>query len=409
MAKLPDSRERRRIVPDYRLCGEDVAACRRFPDTVSQAQSRQDPHGYLTDDFGYLAECTTVTLPGGRENRNVFNVNLPLRALLPKGLRGIAVVGLGAGIERDVVSITRMQADLMNMGYGAGIAACMAAKGDGDFRRIDLAALREALVAKGIIRAETLAWKDDDDVSSDAVIAASVASLPDGFRGSHVLYRPENRARAIPLLRAAYGAESDRLSRQVYALALGLMGDATGVDTLVAVVSGKERIEHVRRGSRDIGGFMGGGRAYSGGDPFDGFMLALGRTRDRRAAAPLLAQLAKVRPGALLDEVRTVALALEALGDPAAAEPLARLLRAEGMGGHAVAHVSDLPPTGGYGVSDEYDLCFRELAIARALMACGDFEGVARRTYEQYARDPRGLLSAHAKEVLAKYGYPVKR
>ena len=409
MAKLPDSRERRRIVPDYRLCGEDVAACRRFPDTVAQAQSRQDPHGYLTDDFGYLAECSTVILPGGRENRNVFNVNLPLRALLPKGLRGIAVVGLGAGIERDVVSITRMQADLMNMGYGAGVAACMAAKGDGDFRNIDLAALRETLVAKGVLRAEALEWKNDDDVSSDAIIAASVKSLPNGFRGSHVLYRPENRARAIPLLRAAYGEASDRLARQVYALALGLMGDATGIDTLVAVVSGKERIEHVRRGSRDIGGFMGGGRAYSGCNPFDGFMLALGRTRDKRATAPLLAQLAKVQPGASLDEVRTVALAMEALGDHAAAEPLARLLCAEGMGGHAVAHVSDLPPTGGYGVGDEYDLCFRELAVARAMMACGDFEGVARRTYEKYARDPRGLLSAHAKEVLAKYGCPVKR
>ena len=60
-------------------------------------------------------------------------------------------------------------------------------------------------------------------------------------------------------------------------------------------------------------------------------------------------------------------------------------------------------PTGGYGVGEEYNLCFRELALARALMACGDFEGVARRTYEGYARDPRGLLSAHARAVLAKY------
>ena len=107
-----------------------------------------------------------------------------------------------------------------------------------------------------------------------------------------------------------------------------------------------------------------------------------------------------MKPGASLNQVRAITLALEALGDPAAAEPLAKLLRADGMHGYAVKKASDLPPTGGYGIGGEYDKCFRELAIARALMACGDFEGLARRTYEEYAADPRGLLSAHAKAVL---------
>ena len=405
IAKLPDSRERRRIVPDLRLSGEDVVANRRFPDAVAQARSRQDPHGYLTDDFGYLAERSTRVVRGEREDRHMYYVNLPLRCTLPKGLAGIAVIGLGAGIERDVVAITRMQADLMNMGYGVGVAAAMAVPNGGDFRKIDLAELRRRLVAKGILEKDAEGWNADDDISSDRIIAESVKTLPDGYKGGHVIYRAENRARAIPLLRAAYSSAKSQKARQTYALALGLMGDATGIDTLIGIVSREKRIIEVRNGRTvdsdgkamdGVGPFKG---VYSHGNPYNGFMLALGRTRDKRAVAPLLAKLAEVKPGASLSQVRAITLALEALGDPAAAAPLAKLLRADGMHGYAVKKASDLPPTGGYGIGGEYDKCFRELAIARALMACGA-ASVARRTYEEYAADPRGLLSAHAKAVL---------
>lgn len=56
---------------------------------------------------------------------------------------------------------------------------------------------------------------------------------------------------------------------------------------------------------------------------------------------------------------------------------------------------------GGYGVGPEMDRCLRELALARALYVCGDFEGLGRRTLEAYAKDPRGVLSEHANAVLA--------
>ena len=397
-----------------RLSGEDVVANRRFMDTVAQAMSRQDPHGYLTDDFGYLAERSSRVARGGREDRHLFFVNLPLRALLPKGLSGIAVIGLGAGIERDVVSITRMQADLMNMGYGTGTAAAMACANGGDFRKIDLKELRRRLVDKGILEKDALGWDGDDDCSSDEIIAKSVQTLPDGYRGGHVIYRAENRARAIPLLRKAYAAAKDAKARQVYALALGLMGDASGIDTLLSVVEKREKLIPVRgtvaidtEGNRveNVAREKG---VYSPGRAYNGYLLALGRTRDKRALAPLLARLAELKPGESLHGVRMITLALEALGDPAAAEPLAKLLRADGMHGYAVKNAADLPPTGGYGSESEYQHCFRELALARALMACGDFEGVARSTYEEYAKDPRGLLSAHAKAVLSQHPVPVQ-
>ena len=397
MAKLPDSRERRRVVSDLWLRGEDVAARRRFCDTLAQALSRQDPHGFLTDDFGYLAENSAERMPGAQV-RWLFRINLPLRCTLPKGLKGLSVVGLGAGIERDVVSIARMQADLMNMGYSVGIAAAMAAKKDGDFRSIDLREFRRRVVEKGILPEEALGWETDDDVSSDAVLAEAVRTLPDADRGGHVVYRQENRVRAVPLLRAAYRAATKPKAKQTYALALGLMGDPTGAETLVRCLTGEEELCVVRETPRKFG------RAYTGGSVRNGMLLALGRTRDGRALKPLLAELKKVNAGMDCETCRPTLLALEALGAPEAALPLAKLLGEKWIGGHAVSDISALTPTGGYGPSPEFDLCLRELAVARALLACGDCKGLGRKTYEAYAADCRGFLSAHAKAVLRKYG-----
>ena len=390
IAALPDSRERRRVVADYTLNAQDVTARRPFPDTVVQARSRQDSHGYLTDDFRFLSEQSAVAYPGRKETRWCFDVNVPLRSLTPKGLSGLVVVGLGAGCARDVVPIVRMQADLMNMGYSVGLAAAMAAANGGDFRTLDFKALRAKLVDEKILREETLGWDKDVDVSSDALIAASVRSMADGFKGSHVVCRPENRARAIPLLREAYAKAETPAARQIYAKTLGLFGDAAGAATLADIVDGREKIVPVRK----TGSFGGGG------DLMEGFMIALGRTRDPRAVGPLLKRLEAMNPAAPIGTVRSVTLALEALGSPAAAPGLAKCLEAKVNHGFAVSRATDLPPQGGYGLGPEMDNCIRELAFARALWACGDHEGLAKRTLEAYARDPRGVLSAHAKAVL---------
>jgi len=397
IAKMPDSRERRRVIPDHLLSAQDVSANRPFPDTVAQPLSRQDAHGYIRDIYAYVAPDSGQMKDGLSGRRRVqFSVNVPLRSLLPKGLSGIAVIGVGAGVERDVQPIIRMQADLMNMGYSVGTAAAMAAKNGGDFRAIDLAALRAKLVEKGILRREALEWTSDVDVSSDAVVAAAVASLKDDFKGADIVWREENRTRALPGLRAAYLAASDAKTRQIYAEMLGMLGDATGVDTLVGIVSGRIPVVETRHGANF-------GESNYGGDHMRGFMIALGRTRDKRALKPLLARLMDLSPRSPFDAVRSVTLALGELGDPGAAESLAAKLREDGNHGFAVEDWRVLKPQGGYGACPEMTACLRELAYARALLRCGDFERLARRTFEAYARDPRGSLAAYAKAVLGKF------
>ena len=97
-------------------------------------------------------------------------------------------------------------------------------------------------------------------------------------------------------------------------------------------------------------------------------------------------------------------LALEALGDPAAARPLAALLAKPGIGGHAMVHVSDISPAGGFGAGsgNERNLCLRELAVARALFRCGDCDGAAERVLREYAKDLRGVYALHATHVLKR-------
>ena len=387
ISQVADSRERRRIVPDLVVQGWDVVAKRGFPDTVVQALSRQDSHGYLVDDFCYIAEATS-------EERGPFNVNVPLRALLPKGLVNICVIGLGKGCARDVNPMARMQADLMNEGYAAGRAAAYAARAGGDFRKIDVKALQRHLVAIGNLRPEVLGWTPETDVElTDAEIAAHVATMTNHYEGSWAVMRYPDRA--LPYLREAYrrAVGKDTASMQIYAQTLGILGDATGAKRLAEIVSGEKRQLRLRTGHCYGGGNMDG----------IGMQLALGRTKSPRALAPLLGRLAEIDEQSSLGKVRAVTLGLEALGDPRAAEPLAKMLEKPGFSGWSVDDFRKLPPQGGYGLGPEMDRCLRELALARALLACGDWQGKGRAVYEAYARDPRGVLACHANAVLARY------
>ena len=88
--------------------------------------------------------------------------------------------------------------------------------------------------------------------------------------------------------------------------------------------------------------------------------------------------------------------ALEWLGDPRAAKPLADLLRQPGMGGYAS---ESLAP--GSATETTRTQSTRELMLARALYRCGDWEGTGEKALKQYAADLRGHYARHAQAVLA--------
>ena len=385
--QMVDSRERRRIVSDYAVQGWDVIAGRTFRDTVVIAWSRQDGHGYFSDEFG----C--VSPEDGFSKRSVA---VPLRSLLPQDLDNIAVIGLGKGVAKDVVPFVRMQADLMNEGYAAGTCAATAAKtAGGDYRKIDIRAVQRILVDKGNLPSHVLGWEDSSLSLSDDELPAAVAGLADGYQGSEKVWIAGERA--VPFLQSAYrSAQTDR-ARQIYAVLLGLRGDATGAETLAALLDGRQSL-WTRK-------------TFTYGRSMDiiGVALAAGRSKTAATDAAILRKVEALHDDSSMTAFRVATLAAEASGSPRLAPALAAALKRPGIGGWARSSATELPPQAGYGVGPEVDCCTRELALSRALVACGDSDGLGRRTLEAYARDPRGVYAEHANAVLERLQPRVRR
>ena len=381
--KLIDTRERRRIIGEHTLTILDQVNERTYPDTIAVAYSNFDTHGYTIDPYLLLEHP---------EKRGIY-VNIPYRCCLPKGLDGILVGALGISAHRDAVPLVRMQADLQNLGYALGMAAAMTARSGTLVRHIDLRALQQHLVEIGNVPERVLTDVDSYPLSADKV-AQAVASVAKDFHGAAVIFaQPEQ---ALPLLRAAY-AQAEGPVKLAYAQVLGIMGDRSGVETLIEAV---RNIKEWDQGwnYRAMGQF---GRALS---PLDTYIVALGRAGDRRAVPVIVEKMPLLTADDDFSHHRGVGLALELLGDRAAAKPLAELLAKPEMAGyahHTVAVARERGvPEGGNAVRTRRE-SLRELMLARALYRCGDCEGLGEKILREYVDDLRGHLSRHAQAVLS--------
>ena len=88
----------------------DVYLDRTFPDSVVRASSNFDSHGFTIHPIFMLRPPDRKTMP----------CYVPYRCLLPKGIEGVLVTGLGVSADRDVMPVIRMQPDVQNQGYAAG-------------------------------------------------------------------------------------------------------------------------------------------------------------------------------------------------------------------------------------------------------------------------------------------------
>ena len=170
-------------------------------------------------------------------NKKIFQVNIPYRAILPEKLDGLAVIGIAASAHRDALPIMRMQSDVQNTGYAAGRAAAMSAKSGKPLRGIDVKELQRHLAAIGSIPQEALQWDDGFTVDAERWNLA-VRNAGDGYKDVPLLLTDVDRA--LPPLRAAYVAETNPTRKLCYAHILGIMGDATGAETLARQIDGRD-------------------------------------------------------------------------------------------------------------------------------------------------------------------------
>jgi hypothetical protein len=298
--------------------------------------------------------------------------------------------------DRDVMSLLRMQPDLQNQGYAAGLAAAMAADANISPRYIDIKVLQNKLVQKNCVPASVLTDVDSFPLSQQ-MISRAVNGVVNDFNGIEViLTQPED---ALPLLRNAYenAAPENKLT---YAEILGVKGDATGSPTLITALQSQ---------GWDTGWNYQPGtvepidNSYS---PVDVLIVALGGTRDPQGLEPILEKLGQLSSSSYFSHHRAAAMALEEIGDHSAAEPLAILLQKPGMSGYAYTDINSPPPYDPGSSYEERGLTLRELILARALYACGDYNGLADRILMQYDKDFHSHYARHAHESLRETAYP---
>ena len=383
LGQLIDTRERRRIVGDFIMSPLDILNDRTYPDTIVIAKSDFDSHGFTIHPAFLLK-------PPGRKD---IIVNVPYRCLLPKGLDGILVTGLGVSAHRDAMPVIRMQADIQNQGYAAGVAAAMVTKSGKGLRDIDIRALQKHLIDKGNLPERVLTDKDSFPLPKEEIAQAVEQVVNDYTDLEVVLAQLQD---SLPLLREAYKSAESEKAKLTYAHILGMLSDATGTDTLLDVIGSREW---------DKGwNFTGMGQYGASISELDSLIIALGRTRDRRAVKSILEMVGQLDDKSEFSHCRAVAMALETLGDRAAAKPLAQLLKKPGVMGHAFTEIKDArlrtPDSPTDTKTRNYSL--RELILARALYRCGDYRGLGKKILKQYARDLRAHYARHAQGVLNK-------
>ena len=381
LGQLLDTRERRRIVGDFTMSPMDISLGRTYPDTIVIARSNFDSHGYTIHPVFLIK-------PPDREE---MIVNVPYRCLLPKGLDGILVTGLGVSAHRDAMPVIRMQADIQNQGYAAGIAAAMAAKNGKSVHNIDIKALQKHLVKKGNLPKRVLTDKDSFPLPKKK-IAEAVEHVVDNYDGLDIILYQQQEA--VPLLKKAYEDTQDEKNKLVYAHILGMLGDPTGAGTL---------IEAVRSHNWDKGwNYTGMGQYGMSLSELDSLIVALGRTRDKRALKPILEKVKLLDAKSEFSHCRAVAMALESIGNPAGAKPLAMLLSKPGMQGYALTNIEQARSEVSANPTDTVtrNNSLRELVLARALYRCGDYQGLGEKILKQYAADLRAHYARHASAVL---------
>ena len=408
------NRERRRIIGDYVLDYLDQIAGRTFPDAIVYSGSNYDSHGYPSSPYFALLPHDSISrkqnhpAPGG----TCFT---PYRCLLPKGLDGILVTGLGISMDRDASAMVRMQFDLANQGYAAGVASMLAITNEVQPRNINVKELQKILVEKGNLPDSVLAMEDSFPLSKD-IIAHAVKTYGDATNpesaGKPLAIILSHKEKALPIIKASYEKATGR-SKLLYAQVLGMFGQKEGIPTLLAELNnftGWE--EKIYQGSMADYAHLP--------TSLDAVILSLGYSGDVSVLPSLLKLVDKLDQNVTLSHHRSIALALERLADPSAAKPLANLLQKPGMKGHAMFELENIfseLDNDGKGPNpvkntsyEKRTRALREIVLARALFKCGDYKDIGEEILESYQKDMRGLFARHANQVLMqKLVLPEKR
>lgn len=125
-------RDSRKIDAVYNMTEEDVRQEGRFDDSIGI-------YPEFIDGYGVLIIPTT-----GRY------MQVPYRALLPKGVENLLVAGRAIGGDKIAHAATRNMACCAVTGQGAGVAAALALRSNRALAEVDMSAVQDELARQGV-------------------------------------------------------------------------------------------------------------------------------------------------------------------------------------------------------------------------------------------------------------------
>jgi hypothetical protein len=360
-------RESRLIVGDRTLTLDDLFSGRRFSDTIGKCHSHYDNHARDYASEGREARVFVDVLGNWKTG---MACDMPLGALLPKGVEGLIMAGRCISMTHDAAQVLRMMKDMQRMGEAAGVTAAVAAADGVAPREIGVAKLQGLLVTGGLLaegEAAASASEGRDAVPSVEELVAELSGEQPG-PAMWKLYRLG--APAFPALESALDGEVGPWA----ALVLGANGQECARETLTAMLV--ERDQTVPPGSFVQPHYVSALIC----------LCEMGGDGVAELAASVLEDESNFG-GRWLHALKGLAMLGDASQIPAIREFLARIRADE----RYWSERSDVKKFTGWKL---------ELVAAETLMALGDAEGeeIARR----YADDPRLPVRRYAAKILGE-------
>lgn len=384
MVKIPQTRERRRIIGDYIISVYDVINHRRYPDTISYHKSSFDTHGMITDPFFILYPP--------EKRHTIYDADVPLRSLLPKGLEGILTTGLGASAHRDAMPVIRMQPCLQNQGYAVGYLSALCVKENKSPRKIDIKKVQRYLVKMGNLPERVLTDKEFKGFSNSEMKRA-IATVTDNYKGLEILLTDPERC--IQLVNKQIAQATGTEEKVILASILCILGEGKQAPVLAEAI---RRYKDWDEGWH----YTGMGQFGMCLSRLDALITALGNAREASALPAVLDKARMLEPEDYFSHFRAVAMATEAIGSREAVPVLAAMLTTPGVRGHSIGSYAEARSNAVPDLNDTStrNLALKELHLARALYLCGDREGIGEEVLRRYAEGLQGHYARYAREIL---------
>lgn len=365
IASVIGTRERRRISGDLQLKVEDFLLGRSYHDTIVEAISNFDTHGFTVHGLLLLKETSEEPL----------TAKVPYRALLPKGLDGILVTGLGISAHRDAMPVVRMECDVQNQGFAAGLAAGMTANCNRTVRNVDMQELKRMLCSIGNLPESVLSEQDGYDPEK---AVPEFAEFAEAFRD------PEGAI--APLCR-----KLDETKDPLIAALLAFLGSSYGREILVNFI---ESVDGWDKGweYRGMGQF---GFAVS---PLDARIIALSRIADGSEKKGVLRLLEKLESSDAFSHFRALSLILSSSPQKEAVPFLEKLLDLPELKECVELSFKEIVDRNTPDPCENFQrTCqLKEFYLLKALAACDPENALAAERQKRYAETPLWLYASFA-------------